>query len=67
MSCGDAMYLFGGVDILENGERVPSNDLFRFEPTNEVETGRCLMFVTKVPAGEKLLSLKSVSQACFSS
>lgn len=33
--CGDAMYLFGGVDTLENGQKEPSNDLYMFVPKRE--------------------------------
>ena len=29
------MYLFGGVDTLENGQEAPSNDLYKFVPKRE--------------------------------
>ena len=30
VACDDAMYLFGGIDILENGQSSAANDLYRF-------------------------------------
>ncbi|KAK9902201.1 hypothetical protein WJX75_007627 [Coccomyxa subellipsoidea] len=35
VACSNAMYLCGGVNVLENGQSVPSNALYIFEPKRE--------------------------------
>lgn len=52
VACGSAMYLFGGVNILENGKSVPSNGLYIFEPKREQGGTISKIMVSKVIAGE---------------
>lgn len=52
VACGNAMYLFGGVNILENGQSVPSNGLYIFEPKHDQGGDISRIMVTKVLAGE---------------
>jgi hypothetical protein len=46
------MYLFGGVNVLENGQSVPSNALYIFEPKREKRGTISKIMVSKVLAGE---------------
>ena len=53
VACGDAMYLFGGNDIDENGDETPSSDLLSFVPKYKQNGGSVVSIVcTRVEAGE---------------
>ena len=55
VACGDAMYLFGGRDILDNGKLLVTNVMLKFTPEwkekNGVMTGLTSIVCTRVAAG----------------
>ncbi|EIE21271.1 hypothetical protein COCSUDRAFT_43570 [Coccomyxa subellipsoidea C-169] len=53
VACGDAMYLFGGIDILENGQSSAANDLYRFvlkyDQDGAISHAQCTKVISECP------------------
>ncbi len=49
--CDDTMFMFGGRETLEDGSKVPCNDLLVFVPNTMHKGALIILCTTSIPAG----------------